>query len=86
MSSVLTKHDDIPQAVPVWGCDCIPLMLKSIIKICLVSTMFYIHTCGEYQQATYVMLVPRCHDWINGFVSHLERKTDDGLTVVRYAP
>jgi len=55
MSLGPTKHDTIPQAIPVWGGDCIPLMLKTRIKICLASNMctgFYIHTYGEYQQAT----------------------------------
>ena len=50
-----TNHDTIPQSIPAWGCDCIPLMLKSRIMICLVPTMrpgFYIHTYGEYHWAT----------------------------------
>ena len=47
MSPGPTKHATIPQAIPAWGCDYIYLMLKSRIKISLVSTIctgFYIHS------------------------------------------
>ena len=49
ISSVPTLADTIPQAIPAWEWDCIPLMLKSIVQMC----------CGLYHVLhTYIWLVP----------------------------
>ena len=49
MSSAPTLADTIPQAIPAWEWDCIPLMLKNIVQMC----------CGIYHVLhTYVWLVP----------------------------